>query len=130
MSRFGLFGPRCLSLCRSAWVSGDFQYLVDGLPVGRNPLSFHSVSFGLDEETSSLRRMTEIALEIQNNAPRSRGLVATSIPSSFTVASNTVSTPNLVLREENDAEPSQVQLAETFLGFAESLRKPRGSLIH
>ncbi|KAI9453843.1 hypothetical protein BJY52DRAFT_1418099 [Lactarius psammicola] len=74
------------------------------------PLSFHSVSFGLDSSSSSLRRMAQLALEIQNNAPRNRG-PATSIPSSFTVALDTV------------------QLAQTFLGIAESLRKPRGSLI-
>ncbi|KAH8989296.1 hypothetical protein EDB92DRAFT_2003843 [Lactarius akahatsu] len=76
------------------------------------PLSFHSVSFGPDSSSSSLRRMAQVALEIQNNAPRGRGPATTSIPSSFTVALDTV------------------QLAQTFLGIAESLRKPRGSLIH
>ncbi|KAI9453845.1 hypothetical protein BJY52DRAFT_1225384 [Lactarius psammicola] len=76
------------------------------------PLSFHSVSFGPDASSSSLRRMAQLALEIQNNAPRGRGPATTSIPSSFTVALDTV------------------QLAQTFLGIAESLRKPRGSLIH
>ncbi|KAH9056526.1 hypothetical protein EDB87DRAFT_1636600 [Lactarius vividus] len=76
------------------------------------PLSFHSVSFGPDSSSSSLRRMAQLALEIQNNAPRGRGPATTSIPSSFTVALDTV------------------QLAQTFLGIAESLRKPRGSLIH
>ncbi|KAH9022041.1 hypothetical protein EDB84DRAFT_1670488 [Lactarius hengduanensis] len=74
------------------------------------PLSFHSVSFGQDSRSSSLRRMAQLALEIQNNAPRDRG-PATSIASAFTVALDTV------------------QLAETFLGIAESLRKPRGSLL-
>ncbi|KAH9014402.1 hypothetical protein EDB85DRAFT_2295948 [Lactarius pseudohatsudake] len=76
------------------------------------PLSFHSVSFGPDSSSSTLRRMAQLALEIQNNAPRGRGQATTSIPSSFTVALDTV------------------QLAQTFLGIAESLRKPRGSLIH
>ncbi|KAH9046371.1 hypothetical protein EDB83DRAFT_2295029 [Lactarius deliciosus] len=76
------------------------------------PLSFHSVSFGPDSSSSTLRRMAQLALEIQNNAPRGRGPATTSIPSSFTVALDTV------------------QLAQTFLGIAESLRKPRGSLIH
>ncbi|KAH8986525.1 hypothetical protein EDB86DRAFT_2809505 [Lactarius hatsudake] len=74
------------------------------------PLSFHSVSFGQDSWSSSLRRMAQLALKIQNNAPRDRG-PATSIASAFTVALDTV------------------QLAETFLGIAESLRKPRGSLL-
>ncbi|KAH9056527.1 hypothetical protein EDB87DRAFT_1221331 [Lactarius vividus] len=32
-------------------------------------LSFHSVSFGQDSWSSSLRRMAQLALEIQNNAP-------------------------------------------------------------
>lgn len=79
--------------------------------LGRS-LSFHSVSFGPDTSSSSLRRMAQLALEIQNNAPRDRGPATTSIPSSFAVALDTV------------------QLAQTFLGIAESLRKPRGSLIH
>ncbi|KAF8262185.1 hypothetical protein EI94DRAFT_720781, partial [Lactarius quietus] len=73
-------------------------------------LSFHSVSFGPDSSSASLRRMAQLALEIQNNAPRDRGH-ATSIPSAFTVALDTV------------------QLTQTFLRIAESLRKPRGSLI-
>ncbi|KAH9965565.1 hypothetical protein BGW80DRAFT_1345251 [Lactifluus volemus] len=77
-------------------------------------LSFHSVSFGPDSSSSSLRRMANLALEIQNNAPRDpQGLrsAAASIPSSFAIALDTV------------------QLAETFLGIAESMRKPRGSLM-
>jgi hypothetical protein len=47
--------------------------------------------------------MAQLALEIQNNAPRGRGPATTSIPSSFTVALDTVSTSNL-LREENNAK--------------------------
>jgi len=74
------------------------------------PLSFHSISFGPDSSSSSLRRMANLALEIQNNAPRN-SRSPQSIPSSFSVALDTV------------------QLAETFLGIAESLRKPRGSLM-
>ncbi|KAI0259083.1 hypothetical protein BC834DRAFT_908110 [Gloeopeniophorella convolvens] len=77
------------------------------------PLSFHSVSFGPDTSSSSLRRMTQLALETQNNAPRDPLMPATAnVPSSFSVALDTV------------------RLAETFLGIAESLRKPRGSLLH
>ncbi|KAI0290684.1 hypothetical protein BC826DRAFT_956091 [Russula brevipes] len=76
------------------------------------PLSFHSVSFGPDSSSSTLRRMTQLALEIQNNASSgSRTPQGTSVPSSFTVALDTV------------------RLAETFLGIAESLRKPRGALM-
>ncbi|KAI0302863.1 hypothetical protein B0F90DRAFT_1713048 [Multifurca ochricompacta] len=86
-------------LCRSA------------IQLGK-PLSFHAVSFGPDASSTSLRRMAQLALEIQNNAPRDRLTPATAhVPSSFTVALDTV------------------RLAETFLGIAESLRKPRGSLM-
>jgi hypothetical protein len=57
--------------------------------------------------------MTQIALDIQNNAPRDPlAPAAAAVASSYTQALDTV------------------QLAETFLGIAESLRKPRGSLIH
>ncbi|KAI0062821.1 hypothetical protein BV25DRAFT_1885018 [Artomyces pyxidatus] len=77
------------------------------------PLSFHAVSFGRDSATSSLRRMAQIALEVQNNAPRDPLLpAAATVPSSYAEALDTV------------------RLAETFLGIAESLRKPRGSLLH
>ncbi|KAG2116832.1 hypothetical protein DEU56DRAFT_984881 [Suillus clintonianus] len=76
-------------------------------------LSFHSVSFGKDRYSATLRRMFQIALEIQNNAPRDvLAPAAVTVPSSYTTALDTV------------------QLAETFLGIAESLTKPRGSLIH
>ncbi|KAG2040447.1 hypothetical protein BDR03DRAFT_892378 [Suillus americanus] len=76
-------------------------------------LSFHAVSFGPDRASTSLRRMTQIALDIQNNAPRDPlAPAAAAVASSYTQALDTV------------------QLAETFLGIAESLRKPRGSLIH
>ena len=44
--------------------------------------------------------MAQLALEVQNNAPRGRGPATTSIPSSFTVALDTVSNSNR-LREES-----------------------------
>jgi len=82
----------------------------DAVRQGR-PLSFHAVSFGQDASSSSLRRMSEIALEVQNNAPHDPLLpAAANVPSSYTEALDTV------------------RLAETFLGIAESLRKPRGFL--
>ncbi|KAI0294252.1 hypothetical protein B0F90DRAFT_1670558 [Multifurca ochricompacta] len=87
------------NLCRSA------------IQLGK-PLSFHAVSFGPDTSSTYLRRMAQLALEIQNNAPRDLLTPATAqVPSSFTVALDTV------------------RLAETFLVIAESLRKPRGSLM-
>jgi len=75
------------------------------------PLSLHAVSFGHEVTSTSLRRMAQVALEVQNTAPQDPLLPATAnIPSSYTEALDTV------------------RLAETFLGLAESLRKPRGSL--
>ncbi|CAK5283767.1 unnamed protein product [Mycena citricolor] len=76
------------------------------------PLSFHSVSFGRDAQSATLRRMAQLALEVQRNAPVSNPLMpaAAVVDSSYSVALDTV------------------RLAETFLGFAESLRKPRGAL--
>ncbi|KAI6161871.1 hypothetical protein EDD17DRAFT_1480245 [Pisolithus thermaeus] len=87
-------------------------------------LSFHAVSFGRDSQnagssnhrqnvsSTSLRRMVEIAQDAQNNAPRDPlAPAAVTVLSSYTDALDTV------------------QLAETFLGIAESLRKPRGSLM-
>jgi hypothetical protein len=55
----------------------------------RKPLSFHSVSFGPDTSSSSLRRMANLALGIQNNAPRNPR-TPPSVPSSFAVALDTV----------------------------------------
>ena len=57
----------------------------------RKPLSFHSISFGPDASSSSLRRMANVALGIQNNAPRNPQAPATaSVPSSFAIALDTV----------------------------------------
>jgi hypothetical protein len=85
-------------MCRSASSQG-------------RPISFHAVSFGADSSSSSLRRMAQIALEVQNdrvNDPLHPA--AANVASSYTEALDTV------------------RLAETFLGIAESLRKPRGFL--
>ncbi|KAF8548836.1 hypothetical protein OG21DRAFT_1448641 [Imleria badia] len=76
-------------------------------------VSFHAVSFGPDGSSMYLRRMSQIAQDAQNNAPRDPlAPAAATILSSYTEALDTV------------------QLAETFLGIAESLRKPRGALMH
>jgi hypothetical protein len=75
--------------------------------------------------------MADLALEVQNNAPGNALLPAAAIPSSFATALDTVSTRapgSHMIR--NKINLSQVRLTETFLGIAESLRKPRGSLIH
>jgi hypothetical protein len=76
--------------------------------------------------------MANLALDIQTNAPRNQmGSAATSIPSSFTIALDTVRRliPPDMIRKSHHIDTIQVQLAETFLGIAESLRKPRGSLM-
>ncbi|KAJ7739823.1 hypothetical protein B0H16DRAFT_1567947 [Mycena metata] len=74
-----------------------------------HPLSFQSVLFGGNRGRASLSRMAEVALDVQNAAPNNAA--QHSAPSSFCEAF------------------TEVRLAETFLGFAESLRKPRGSLL-
>jgi len=57
----------------------------------RRPLSFHAVSFGQDVASASLRRMAQIALGEQQNAPRDPLLPANAnIPSSYTEALDTV----------------------------------------
>jgi len=68
----------------------------------RRPASFHAVSFGHDAASSSLRRMAEIALDVQNNAPRDPLLPANAnIPSSFTEALDTVRGDHLLSIREN-----------------------------
>ncbi|KAF8548149.1 hypothetical protein OG21DRAFT_1501183 [Imleria badia] len=76
-------------------------------------VSFHAVPFGPDAASMYLRRMAQIAQDVQNNAPRDPfAPAAATVLSSYTEVLDTV------------------QLAETFLGIAESLRKPRGALMH
>ncbi|KAI5122456.1 hypothetical protein M0805_008767 [Coniferiporia weirii] len=87
------------SLCRKA------------VSLGR-ALSFHAVSFGPEGSSTWLRRMTQIAQEVQAHAPRDPLLQANAVvASSYSVALDSV------------------RLSETFLGIAESLRKTRGGLI-
>jgi hypothetical protein len=60
----------------------------------RRPLSFHAVSFGEESSSSSLRRMAQIALEVQNdgaNNPLHHS--GANVPSSYTEALDTVSCP-------------------------------------
>jgi len=74
--------------------------------IGR-PLSFHAVAFGPRNEV--LRRMVSIANEVESRVqPDPMHPV---VASSYTEALDTV------------------RLAETFLGLADSLRKPRGALM-
>ncbi|OSX60150.1 hypothetical protein POSPLADRAFT_1148590 [Postia placenta MAD-698-R-SB12] len=70
------------------------------------PLSFHTVAFG--PRSAVLQRMANVAIDVQGRAPPDRQHPAS--PSTYSEALD------------------NVRLAETFLGIAESLRKPRGSL--
>jgi len=106
--------PVIIFLSDGECVVGDqtvYDFCRSAVHLGK-PLSFHAVSFGQDSESSYMRRMAQIALDIQNNAPRDPlAPAAAIILSSYSQALDTV------------------RLAETFLGIAESLRKPRGSLL-
>ncbi|KAH9171589.1 hypothetical protein EDB89DRAFT_1906868 [Lactarius sanguifluus] len=75
----------------------------------RMPLSFHAVSFGPENRSAVLRRMVQIAQEVENSAPRHA--LTNVITSSFSRALDTV------------------ELTATFQGFANSLTKTRGSLL-
>ncbi|EJD00191.1 uncharacterized protein FOMMEDRAFT_112544 [Fomitiporia mediterranea MF3/22] len=87
------------SLCRRA------------VSLGR-AVSFQAVSFGPDGSSTFLRRMAQIAKEVEDRAPRDPLLPA-----------------NAVVGSAYNIALDSVRLAETFLGIAESLRKTRGGLI-
>jgi len=70
-------------------------------------LSLHAVSFGGAYSAGSLRNMARIATQVQAGAPVDQQ----GPPSGYTSALDTI------------------QLAQTFLGIAESMRKPRAALI-
>ncbi|KAH8830110.1 hypothetical protein DL96DRAFT_1668099 [Flagelloscypha sp. PMI_526] len=85
----------------------DDQHVVEAWT---KPLSFHTVAFG--PSNAVLRRMAQLALDVQNSAPPDQTLQGgQNIPSSYTEALDSIC------------------LAQTFLGFAESLRKARGALV-
>jgi len=69
-------------------------------------LSLHAILFGPKTTSTRMERMVTVALDAQGKTPS-----LTSAPSSFHEALDSV------------------QLSETFLGIAESLRKPRGALM-
>lgn len=81
-------------LCRTAVGLGFvvFSLNCQCLTPSSNALSFHAVSFGSDVYSLSLRRMADIALDIQKNAPRGPLTpTAAAIASSYTQALDTVS---------------------------------------
>ena len=64
----------------------------------RRPLSFHAVSFGDESSASSLKRMAQIALEVQNDGAKEPLLPAgANVPSSYTEALDTVSRPKMLV---------------------------------
>ena len=68
----------------------DFLVIAESINA-RRPLSFHAVSFGPNAAPSSLRKMAQIALDVQNNAPQDPlHPPAASVPSSYTAALDTV----------------------------------------
>ncbi|KAJ1300981.1 hypothetical protein OPQ81_003405 [Rhizoctonia solani] len=75
-------------------------------------LSFHSVSFGRDTYSASLRRMAEIAHEVFASAPQDVLTAARGNPCAYANAIDSI------------------QLADTFLGIANTLQKPRASLMN
>lgn len=75
-------------------------------------LAFHAVSFGTDTYSASLRRMAEIAHEVFASAPQDVLTAARGNPCAYTNAIDSI------------------QLADTFLGIANTLQKPRASLMN
>jgi hypothetical protein len=85
-------------LCRSAVRLGFVACFIVELAtcdtISSKSLSFHAVSFGPDGSSTSLRRMTQIALDIQNNTPRDPlAPAAAVVASSYTQALDTVRVP-------------------------------------
>ncbi|KAG8710303.1 hypothetical protein FRC08_017346 [Ceratobasidium sp. 394] len=74
-------------------------------------LAFYSVSFGSDTHSTSLRQMANIAHEVYASAPQDALSLARGNPCMYTTAIDSI------------------QLADTFLGVSNSLRKLRASLI-
>ncbi|QRV84782.1 GTP-binding protein [Ceratobasidium sp. AG-Ba] len=74
-------------------------------------LAFYSVSFGTDVYSASLRKMADIAREVYATAPQDVLTAARGNPCAYANAIDSI------------------QLADTFLGIASSLQKPRASLI-
>jgi len=75
----------------------------------KKPLSFHAVSFGDVAWSSSLRRMVTVAEQVAKAAPKDP--LVPVVPCTYTDAIDTI------------------RLTETFLNIADSLKKPRASLI-
>lgn len=71
-----------------------------------------------------MERMVTVALDVQSKTP-----ALASAPSSFHEALNSVGRFPWLTLHVVPIYILQVQLSQTFLGIAESLRKPRGALM-
>jgi hypothetical protein len=93
-------------ICRSAVRQGfvdfcDISVASNDVNI-RRPLSFNAVSFGHDTTSTTLRRMAQIALDVQQNAPQDPLLPANAnIPSSYTEALDTVRRKHFVFDLDN-----------------------------
>ena len=92
-------------------------------------LSFHTVSFGTDYSSHSLRRMADLAAAIFARSPNDLLSPPDVGSCSYTRAIDTVSGAQFFLSGVPIPFHVQISLAETFLGFAESLQKQRASLL-
>lgn len=102
---------------------------VAGLPFfDSNPLAFHTVSFGPDGESMHLRRMAKLAEEVYGTVPRGPLSRPGRVPCGYTAAIDTVRMFLRISKLSADLD-AQIRLAETFLTIANSLSKPRASLL-
>jgi len=101
-------------LCQKALTLGYVRLLIASiwltLRLRRAPLALHAVQFGEDIYYQSLRRMVDIAEEVYATAPRDPLAPADGRSCTFTSALGTI------------------QLANTFMTIAGSLKKPRAAL--
>ena len=87
----------------------------------RKGLSLHAILFGPKTTSIRMERMVTVARDAQGKTP--------AVPSSFHEALDSVGRFSCFETAICSNHVLQVQLSKTFLGIAESLRKPRGALI-
>ena len=79
----------CRDTARHGLVTFRLRSQMDDSINTRIPLSFHAVSFGPENRSVVLRRMVQIAQEVENSAPQNS--LITRVPSSYAKALDTVS---------------------------------------
>jgi len=90
----------------------------------RKGLSLHAILFGPKMTSARMKHMVAVALDAQGQTPTLAGA-----PSSFHEALDSVGRFSCFETVICSIRVLQVQLSQTFLGIAESLRKPRGALM-